>query len=332
MTETLPALPAGLILRAPAAQDAEALLALVHAYDVAMIGHPDFTLEDVHDELSDNRVDLARGSWVVADADGALLGWAYVVEQGVEADGTLALDGDVTVHPDVADALGPVLVARVVARVGEVAAERGAASGRVDCFLVSTDQRGARWREAAGFACVRRFSRLETALPAEVAFPPLPAGVTIRGIDGVQDWPLVHRLLYATFAGHFGIVTEPYETWAERMSSANTTDTTQWFVARLDGEPAGLVMGAEQWVEANGGWVKNLGVMPAYRGRGLGRLLLRHAMADMARRGRTQVGLGVDTKNETGALALYESLGFAPVYAADVWRLVVPASERAGSA
>ncbi|MGH8869520.1 MAG: GNAT family N-acetyltransferase, partial [Actinomycetes bacterium] len=115
-------------------------------------------------------------------------------------------------------------------------------------------------------------------------------------------------------------------TWVVHMSSTSTTDPTQWFVARVDGEPAGLVMGAEQWVEENGGWVKILGVLPAYRGRGLGRLLLRHAMADMARRGRTRAGLGVDTGNETGALALYESLAFAPVYSSDIWRRVVPAT------
>jgi ribosomal protein S18 acetylase RimI-like enzyme len=57
------------------------------------------------------------------------------------------------------------------------------------------------------------------------------------------------------------------------------------------------------------GRVGSLGVMPAYRRRGLGEALLRHSFRDFRRRGATRVALGVDSQNETGAVRLYERVG-----------------------
>ncbi|MGW2557740.1 GNAT family N-acetyltransferase [Streptomyces sp. NPDC001514] len=72
------------------------------------------------------------------------------------------------------------------------------------------------------------------------------------------------------------------------------------------------------------GWVRALGVLPSARGRGIGALLLRQAFAEFARRGRTTVGLAVDTGNTTGALRLYERSGMSLHYSADTWELTVP--------
>jgi ribosomal protein S18 acetylase RimI-like enzyme len=58
-----------------------------------------------------------------------------------------------------------------------------------------------------------------------------------------------------------------------------------------------------------GGFVGALGVSPAYRRRGLGLALLRHAFAEFRRRGETKVGLGVDAQNPTGATRLYDRAG-----------------------
>ena len=61
-----------------------------------------------------------------------------------------------------------------------------------------------------------------------------------------------------------------------------------------------------------------------FRGRGLGRALLEHALASFAARGRVKAGLGVDTRNETGALALYESVGMRPLFQVDFWQRRIP--------
>jgi len=58
------------------------------------------------------------------------------------------------------------------------------------------------------------------------------------------------------------------------------------------------------------GWVQSLGVRRPYRGRGLARALLVDSMKAMRERGMTEAVLGVDAENPTGALRLYESVGF----------------------
>jgi ribosomal protein S18 acetylase RimI-like enzyme len=85
--------------------------------------------------------------------------------------------------------------------------------------------------------------------------------------------------------------------------------------------PGGLVWVAEEGgemvgelvllVQPEAGWVEVLGVRPSWRGRGIGRALLRTGFAELGRRGLSRVLLGVDAGNETGALRLYESEGMA---------------------
>ncbi len=90
-------------------------------------------------------------------------------------------------------------------------------------------------------------------------------------------------------------------------------------MAEVDGVAAGILQSADQSVEQNEGWVKNLGVAKEFRGRGLGRLLLQTAFATYAAKGRTSAGLGVDLTNPTGAYRLYESVGMRRLYEIDTY-------------
>jgi ribosomal protein S18 acetylase RimI-like enzyme len=55
--------------------------------------------------------------------------------------------------------------------------------------------------------------------------------------------------------------------------------------------------------------VRELGVLPAYRGRGIASALLCDVLAGYRQRGRAWAGLAVDVNNTTGARRLYERLG-----------------------
>lgn len=76
--------------RAPALDDAPAVLALLLARERADLGMPDDTLEEVLDEWRASDVDLAADARVVQAGDGAIVGYAVVRRSG-----TLAV-----VHPD----------------------------------------------------------------------------------------------------------------------------------------------------------------------------------------------------------------------------------------
>jgi mycothiol synthase len=58
------------------------------------------------------------------------------------------------------------------------------------------------------------------------------------------------------------------------------------------------------------GWIEAIGVLPAWRQRGLASALLAQALNLFKVEGLTQAALDVDTQNPTGALRLYEKLGF----------------------
>src|SRR3954453_20155995 len=71
-------------LRPAALDDAEAVLELIVARDVADFGVPDYTLADLRQEWALAEVDLSRDAVVVEDEDGSLVGYAIVRSVGAQ--------------------------------------------------------------------------------------------------------------------------------------------------------------------------------------------------------------------------------------------------------
>ena len=87
-------------------------------------------------------------------------------------------------------------------------------------------------------------------------------------------------------------------------------DPSLWLVA-WDGDQ---IAGAAINVAYEGAWgeTDDLFVRRPWRNRGLGRALLVGSLHLFKARGLTTAGLGVDVENSSGALGLYESVGFRP--------------------
>ena len=79
------------------------------------------------------------------------------------------------------------------------------------------------------------------------------------------------------------------------------------------------------------GWIGQIGVLPAFRGRGLGRLLLEWSVEHLRRRGAADIELAVEAENEL-ALGLYLRTGFEPVVAWQHWVKPVPATSKRSAA
>ncbi|MEO5884797.1 MAG: GNAT family N-acetyltransferase, partial [Candidatus Limnocylindrales bacterium] len=69
------------------------------------------------------------------------------------------------------------------------------------------------------------------------------------------------------------------------------------------------------------GWLEHISVRRPWRRRGLGRALTAEGLRRLRAAGMTDVMLGVDAENPTGALGLYEDLGFAVHQRAAAYRL-----------
>jgi hypothetical protein len=88
-----------------------------------------------------------------------------------------------------------------------------------------------------------------------------------------------------------------------------------WLAERLPGEGrpvehCGTVQGVRD--QSGLGAIQNLGIIPAYRNRGMGTALLFQALAGFERVGLRRVYLEVTAEN-TGAIRLYRRLGFVTV-------------------
>jgi ribosomal protein S18 acetylase RimI-like enzyme len=134
--------------------------------------------------------------------------------------------------------------------------------------------------------------------------PEWPAGIAVRTFEP-EDGTAVHRLLDAAYRGwDADYAPVPHDVWARTMTGDSEFDASTWWLAEREGELVGCAL---FW---SGGWLKDLAVRDSERGRGLGAALVRHGLAEFARRGHARVGLKVDAANPTGAVRLYERLGF----------------------
>jgi GNAT superfamily N-acetyltransferase len=121
-------------------------------------------------------------------------------------------------------------------------------------------------------------------------------------------------VLYASFHETIDAVVFPslgdrsgcYFLMTEICRKAGFLPATTWLLAGPDG-CCGSVQGVR---EAGGvGAIQNLGIAPGYRNRGLGSVLLLHALEGFRRAGLKRALLEVTAHNE-GAIRLYRRLGF----------------------
>jgi mycothiol synthase len=269
--------------------DLGAALAVVVARDVADTGEPDFTLEDLREEWSARWFDPGADALVVEGGEG-LLAVAWLRDR----------EAVVAVHPD---AEGRGLGAALLAWAERRARERGRALHRQH----AANDRARRLLEAAGYAYVRTYWRMQLDLDDPPPEPAWPAGVEPRTPDPAAD----ARALHAVSEESFGAVPdfEPESLSEFRAEHLGRHD----FAPGLSvvAEEAGRVVGFAlclAWTEEGRGHVALLAVRPGAAGRGLGTALLRAAFARFRAAGLRQATLGVAADNPR-ALALYERAG-----------------------
>ncbi|MFY1700055.1 MULTISPECIES: GNAT family N-acetyltransferase [unclassified Solwaraspora] len=321
-TTDAPTLPAGYVARPPTAADAPEIFALIAACNSAVVGRPDYTLAEVADELAEPDFDPARDGWLVHDQQGRLVGWGWSCRKG-DSD-TVDIDAYHVPHePQV----GQWLWHRAQHRAVAIAAERGHRRAVLDVGCYREDTATAARLAGYGFGVATVFNRLFIAHdPTNVpALPPPGDGVRIRDMatdpGSRRDAWTVHQ---AAFADHFGFAAKSYTDWTAHLESQSSHDWSLGEVAYLGPTPVAMVLRSHAFVaDERSGYVWLLAVHPHWQGRGLGRLLLRRALAADAHAGRRGTFLHVDTDPRRPALGLYLAEGMRPVQVIDAWRRIV---------
>lgn len=320
------ALPDGFRIHRPTIDDAEPILDVVRAHDIATIGEPDITIEDVLELMQKPGHDLAADEWLVSGPDGTLTAWGYV-DDSYKGERVRI---DISTRPENAEPVTAALVKVLLVRAGELAEAKGLEGMRVRASAPHGAEKLREVYERAGFELDRYYGRMHIDLTGDERAPVPPEGVEVKVFTELPDRDeaarIHHRIMDSGFADLDDYAGIDFETWWANTAASGNTPYDEWRVAFADGEPAAVLQTANIGAADNGGWIRNLVVHPDFRGRGLAQLLLGTAFALFAEKGRTWVGLSVDTGNSTGAFKIYEKVGMRPKYMIDVLKAWVPAS------
>ncbi|WP_246657792.1 GNAT family N-acetyltransferase [Arthrobacter yangruifuii] len=173
--------------------------------------------------------------------------------------------------------------------------------------------------ESAGAHVVRYFTEMSRPLAGELPDADLPEGMEFRTFSAdISD--AVRRAHNEAFQDHWGSEPRNKERWG--FTVGHPEFRPQWSFAVLDtgsGEVAAYQLASfdPEGKEIHGyteGYTMLLGVRRGWRGRKLAPAMLREAMRRFREDGMEHAGLGVDTENPSGALGLYESLGYKPTH------------------
>lgn len=152
---------------------------------------------------------------------------------------------------------------------------------------------------------------------------PMPPGLTVR-----TPQPDEYRKVWAAsneaFQDHWGFIPDPEEEWL-KFQEEPFFDPTLWRVAWDGEEVAGMVLSfinqnENEEYKRKRGYTENICVRRPYRRKGLASSLLVQSLHALKERGMEEAALGVDAENLTGALHLYESVGFKVVKRQTIFR------------
>ena len=278
-------------LRPATDADAETVVELVSALDVALLGSTDYSLADLHDEWSE----LLPDDRYLVDVAGTVVGYGTVEQspQHGQSDGY--------VHPE---HFGRGVGSFLVGELEQLLAGRGVT--RVQNAALVVDMRAQELLRAHGYEEIRRFWHMRIELDDEPLAPQWPVGLTVSRFDPA-DAAAFHEALEAAFTDHWQHEPEPFEKWRETTLERDDFSPELWAVVR-DGDEivAGTVCRPERLGVP---WIARLFTRSEWRRRGLGEALLYDAFGTFWRLGKRTVGLGVDAQSDTGAQRLYERAG-----------------------
>jgi mycothiol synthase len=257
--------------------------------------------------VSEVRREYVQQRWELFGYD---MGWVAVGNGDIV--GHAALDGTQdAVHAAADPADGDALLERLEAR----AAERG--FDYIALHVVPEDEPLYALVRRNGFTLEREILRMWRSLSEPYTEPEWPEGVTVRTYSD-PDGERVHALLdeqYASWDRDY--VPRAHDAWLAAMTDHEEYDPELFFLVERDGR---LVACALHWKESSGrGWVKDIVVHQSERGHGLAKALLHQGFRAYAGRGVTRVGLKVDSTNPSGAIQLYDRVGFVIDQRQGIW-------------
>ena len=206
------------------------------------------------------------------------------------------------------------------------ATHRATSSSQFSVVAMHGEAAKARLLERAGYAPARYF--LEMVRPDLEAIPncPLPAGLEVRPVRP-EHYRAIWEADVEAFRDHWGYTQRTEADYQQWLNDGVEFQPEIWKVAwdSRSGQVAGMVLGfifegQNARYQRRRGWTENICVRRPWRRRGLAHALIAENLRELKARGMTEAALGVDAENLSGALRLYQSMGFREVYHNTIYR------------
>jgi ribosomal protein S18 acetylase RimI-like enzyme len=136
--------------------------------------------------------------------------------------------------------------------------------------------------------------------------PSWPMGYQVTAFDRQTHAREVYEVIETAFQELPHREGNSYEGWVHFILERSDFNPSLLFMVTIGEEIAGVAVGFDNPIS---GWIRQLAVKKSHRGTQIALNLLRHAFVAFHRRGRTSVGLTVDSENMTGAPQLYLRAG-----------------------
>jgi len=296
--------------------DIESLVALINESDEYDQLERATTLEEMEHEMSWPNY-RPETDCFLARKNGRLVGYAdFFFRRGMDGGDSIFYTWGL-VHPrwrrmGVGRRLTEALYERAVERTAEV--DRGPVYFQASTRDVEQDRQAL--FESMDMEPARYF--VDMVRPIDNGLPPveMPDGFRLRPFDPARDLETVWRVDEESFQDHWGFTGFPLEEFKHWVQQPHFRPEL-WLLAEEEasGRVAGIGLNKvdPDWIAQTGrqeGYVNTLAVLREYRKRGLGTALLAQSLRVLRQAGMEAAHLGADAENLTGAVRIYERLGF----------------------
>jgi GNAT superfamily N-acetyltransferase len=285
--------------------DAEAVAAMLNAIDLA-VGRPAVITASLMADLVSGLVTDATTDSRVVLSDTGIVAAGFVT---TPPEGGHRLDLIGGVEPKArGQGIGRSLLAWQVSRAEQIhAATAPDSPWEAHADVAKLDTSALALLARFGFTPAR-YAFDMVAETSGVADRSAPDGLTIIPYDAALVRQ-VHEAHMEAFTDHWGFQYRAFDAWLPLAVGSATFNPALSVVAMAGTEIAGYTLAYDDAI-ADQVYIGQVGVRRPWRRRGLAAAMLAHVLRLAAKAGRTAAALDVDTANPTGAVGVYEGVGF----------------------
>ncbi|MGF9965676.1 GNAT family N-acetyltransferase [Bacillus rhizoplanae] len=287
----------GLFVRATKQEDLQPILKLCRAYDQALYGTIDTTIEDITNSWKG--IDVSKSSYVVINEEEKIIGY------GILTGNERQFPSAVLIDPDYIDqGIEYSLWSRLEKRATELVESSSHLNGTI--VTQANNNYEEKILQEACFTPTRIWWGMGIELKSNVPLPLWSKDITVRHYIPGTDDEKVYQAFNEAFADHWNSHPSTLEEFLKRTEREGFHPTL-WSLAMHGDEVVGFIFSKKG--VGNKAEITHLGVRRSRRKQGLGLALLHHAFSQLHQEGITKVHLNVDSENITGAPRVYQTAG-----------------------